>query len=75
VPPAPKAVTLSGKVTSISGDCPNVTYVIDGRTVVTSSDTDFQQGGCSSIKVGRDVEVRGVELSNATIRADAVIKQ
>ena len=40
--------------------------------MVTSA--DFQKGACSKIKVGKDVEVQGVELSDGTIRAD-VIKQ
>ena len=74
-PPTPKAVTLSGTVTSSSGECPTVTYVIKGRTVVTTAATDFQKGSCSSIKAGRDVQVEGVELVDGTIRADVVIKQ
>ena len=73
--PTPKAVTLSGTVTSSSGECPTVTYVIKGRTVVTTAATDFQKGSCSSIKAGRDVQVEGVELVDGTIRADVVIRQ
>ena len=74
-PPAPKAITLSGEITSMSGDCPSVTYVIKGRTVVTTSATDFQKGSCSSVKPGKDVQVQGVELTDGTIRADVVVKQ
>jgi hypothetical protein len=74
-PPAPKTVTVSGDITSASGDCPNVTYVVQGRTVVTSDATDFQKGSCSSNRPGRQVEVQGVELANGTIQAAVVIRQ
>jgi hypothetical protein len=72
--PAGCTVHTAG-VTSLAGACPNVTYVIQGRTVVTTSATDFQNGSCSSVKAGRDVQVQGVELSDGTIRADVVVKQ
>jgi hypothetical protein len=58
----------------MTGDCPNVSYVIKDRTVVTSAATDFQKGPCSKIKTGKDVHVEGVELSDRTIRAD-IVKQ
>jgi hypothetical protein len=68
-------VTLSGKIKSSSGVCPNVTYVLNEGTVVTTSATDFQKGSCSQIKPGNDIKVEGVELEGGIIRATVVSKK
>jgi len=66
---------LSGKIKSSSGMCPNVTYVLEEGTVVTTPATDFQKGSCASIKSGEDIKVEGVELEGGIIRATVVTKK
>ena len=75
-PPAPdKPVSFTGTVTAISGQCPNITLVVSGRTVVASGDTDFQKGSCSSLKVDTSVHVEGVEKATGIVNATVIAKQ
>jgi len=55
--------------------CPNVTYVLEEGTVVTTPATDFQKASCASIKPGDDIKVEGIELEGGIIRATVVTKK
>jgi hypothetical protein len=52
-----------------------VTYIVNGRTVVASADTQFKGGACASVKPGKDVQIEGVELADRSIRANVVTKK
>jgi len=50
--------TLTGTVSALSGTCPTLTFVVAGSTILTNSGTRFD-GGCSAVRNGRKVEVKG----------------
>ena len=55
----PKTVEGSGKVSSASGTCPTLQFVVQGFTVKTDATTQFINGLCSAVAIGKDVEVKG----------------
>jgi mRNA-degrading endonuclease toxin of MazEF toxin-antitoxin module len=63
---------VSGKVTSLSGSCPALSFSIKDRDVYTSSATDFKNGSCRNIGRDSQVSVEGVEMPDKRIRADKV---
>ncbi len=69
-PPPPETVT--GAVSSLDGTCPTLTFVVSGRTVHTTSATDFQGGSCNALADGNDVTVEGVEETDNSITATVV---
>jgi len=67
-----KSIELDGKLTSFSGACPAVTFVIDGQTVYASSSTTYSKIKCDDLKIGRDVTVQGMLMSDGRVRADVI---
>jgi hypothetical protein len=66
-------ITLEGRARSVNGTCPALTFTVDGRTVYTTSATDYKKGKCSDLtKGGEDVEVKGTLMSDKRVRADRV---
>jgi hypothetical protein len=75
-PPMPG---VAGTVTSVSGTCPAVTFVVTARvttgaaanttTVRTSDKTRFEGGSCADIKAGVRVGVMGPKASDGSIDA------
>jgi hypothetical protein len=65
-------VELEGRVASLSGSCPAVTFSIRGQRVYTTSDTRFEDGRCSTLRNGLEVEVDGMLMSDGSVRADVV---
>jgi hypothetical protein len=65
-------VEIEGRVQSLSGSCPNLTFVVGGYTVVTNSATVFSGGACSSLRDGREVEVDGYLLPDGRVLATVV---
>ena len=61
-----------GKVSNLSGSCPALQFILNGRVVKTNSDTKFKDGKCKSIGNGTRVEVKGVLMSDGTVRAERV---
>jgi Putative binding domain, N-terminal/Domain of unknown function (DUF5666) len=68
-PPPSKPVEFSGTILSLSGACPNVTFTVQGMTIVTDHSTDFTKSKCGDLRRGRDVSGAGVTQSNGTIKA------
>jgi len=57
-PPQPsKRVDFSGTITGVSGGCPNVTFTVQGLTIVTDRSTDFTKSKCDDLRRGRDDRV------------------
>jgi hypothetical protein len=73
-PPAPKPepVDFEGWVIGISGACPNVTLLVNGRTVVTDGRTDFRRGRCRDLSWGDRIRVRGTATSGGAVDADRI---
>jgi hypothetical protein len=67
-------VELSGRIGDVSGACPAIRFELRGRTVYTTSQTDFRKIACDKIDTGTPLEVEGMEMSDGTVRADRVIK-
>ena len=69
---AGETVDVEGRVSELSGSCPNLTFRVDGTTVVTSADTRFRGGRCDRIRNGAEVEVKGRRLEDGRVRAEEV---
>jgi hypothetical protein len=69
---AGEPITLKGDVASLSGSCPGVTFVLDGRTVMSSGSTNFKGGNCPKLKNGEAVIVRGMLTSEGTVDATEI---
>jgi hypothetical protein len=68
-------VELTGTVASIAGSCPTVTFAASGRSVTTTSSTQFDLA-CASIANGTKVEVKGTSPSaSAVVTATRVKKE
>jgi len=55
----PIEATLTGPVSSLSGTCPALTFVVTGKSAKTTSSTAFSPGICSDVKNGVTVTVVG----------------
>jgi hypothetical protein len=52
-------IRLEGEVSGLNGNCPFVTFRLEGRVVLTGPGTDFERS-CSSLSNGDDVRVDGI---------------
>jgi hypothetical protein len=76
-PPAPppaggQTVNLSGRISSLSGTCPDVSFQVDGRRVLTSAATDYDDGRCSSLSNRDRVRVSGRTRSDGRVDAQQI---
>jgi hypothetical protein len=68
--PAPeKAIKVSGKVESLAGSCPALTFEVKNYRVYTSSATEFRRGGCRDVSKRSDVVVEGFQQADGRVRA------
>jgi len=65
LPPLPPPV--AGEVTSVSGTCPTLTFVVRGVTVRTTGSTDFDGGECTDVQVGVRLAAAGHHADGALI--------
>jgi hypothetical protein len=63
---------VEGTVSGLSGTCPNLTFVVNGTTVVTNSVSKFDDGPCTGVQNGLRVEVEGLRQSNGSLLAHKV---
>lgn len=68
----PVSSTVSGEISSLQGQCPTLTFVVNGRTVRTTSSTSFRGGSCNAIDDGDDVTVEGTVAADNSITATIV---
>jgi hypothetical protein len=66
---------LDGRIQSLSGSCPNLIFRLEGRTVYTTSATKFKEGSCAKLKNTTEVEVKGILMSDGTVRAQEVERE
>jgi hypothetical protein len=69
--PVPGPISLQGVVSSLSGDCPSVRFVVEGRTVTTTGATNFDRR-CRDLDNGDTVRVSGITQPDGTVVASEV---
>jgi len=67
----PEMTTVTGEVSDLQGECPTLTFVVDGRRVRTDAATEFNMG-CGGLKNGREVSVEGKVQIDGSILATRV---
>jgi trimeric autotransporter adhesin len=65
--PVPGPISLRGDVSGLSGECPNLTFTVDGRLVRTSGATSFDR--CDRLRNGREVRVDGLLQVDGSVLA------
>jgi hypothetical protein len=63
---------LEGTVSNKSGNCPSLTFTVQGTTVTTDGNTKFNGGQCSQVANGTKVEVEGTHQANNSVLAKQV---
>jgi hypothetical protein len=71
-PSPPVVQQFSGVVSALSGTCPVLAFIIEGRQVRTDSGTDFSQGNCKHLTNGRDIGVTGTLTAPGAIYATRI---
>jgi hypothetical protein len=70
-PGAGQEVEFTGTVSSLGGTCPVLTFAAAGRSVTTTSSTNFRTE-CSAIHNGLKVEVEGTATGNGPVTATRI---
>jgi hypothetical protein len=68
----PEEVDIEGRVGSLAGSCPSLSFKVRGQDVVTDGNTNFSGGNCRDVRNGREVEVEGLRTGSGPIRARRV---
>jgi hypothetical protein len=63
---------LEGTISNKSGNCPALTFTVQGSTVTTDGNTKFEDQQCSQIANGTKVEVEGTRQANNSVLAKKV---
>ena len=67
--PAPR-VHFDGTITGLSGSCPNLSFTINGRTIVTEGSTNYpKKVKCGDVHNGQNATGEGDLQANGTIKA------
>lgn len=69
---AAEPIELEGRIASLAGSCPNVSFKIRGEDVVTDGATRFSGGACADLRNGMEVEIIGWRRSDGVILATHV---
>ena len=72
-PPEPQPPpSVSGAVRSVSGACPDLSFVIERTTVHASAKTTFEGGSCADVKVDAKAGATGTMRSDGSMEAGKV---
>jgi len=71
-PNEPGRVELKGMIAGRTGACPAITFSVGTSTVTTNAATTFDDGACTTLQNGVQVEVEGVRQSNGIVLANRV---
>lgn len=58
----------------LTGSCPDLGFILSGRVVRTTADTEFRGFKCSDMRNGRSVRVKGVVRTDGIVIATEVRK-
>jgi hypothetical protein len=70
--PSPETVEFEGVVLLLSGNCPNVSFLVSGRAVVTNGQTEYKRGRCRDLSIGDYVKVRGTVVTGNPVTAERI---
>ena len=70
--PRPEAVEFEGTIVALTGACPNISFTVGVRLVVTNGGTEFKGGRCPDSSFGDRVKVRGTTTPGSPVAADRV---
>jgi hypothetical protein len=62
-------VAFEGRISSVSGTCPTVTFTVRGMSIVADNATKYEKSKCGDVRSGRSVKGEGTTQSNGTVRA------
>jgi hypothetical protein len=68
-------VEIEGRVGSLRGTCPNLTFAVNGSTIVTDTQTRYRKGKCKDVEDGSRVIVAGVESAGRVNAEEIEIKK
>lgn len=70
-PPPQAPVEVDGRISSLRGSCPNLTFVVSGMTILTDGSTEYRAGSCKKVEEGLRVLVVGHRQSEG-VRAERI---
>jgi len=62
-------------VRELSGSCPGIRFRFGDFIVIADGATRFDDVSCESIRSGMRVEVRGMLMSDGTVRAERIKRE
>ncbi|HTM24553.1 MAG TPA: DUF5666 domain-containing protein [Vicinamibacterales bacterium] len=65
---------IEGSIGGLHGACPAIQFNVNGFAISTGSSTTFDGAGCSALKSGDQVDVKGTRLADGSIAATTVRK-
>jgi hypothetical protein len=73
-PPGPvgKQSNFEGVVSTLSGSCPAISFVVDGKSVRADSQTDYKKSACGDVRRGDRVRVKAQLLTDGSFHASRV---
>ena len=63
------AISLSGRVRSLEGSCPNRRFTVNGQRIRTTSSTDYEGGSCGNLAEGVAVRLKGLPGTDGVLTA------
>ncbi len=72
VPPVRNEVELNGTISLLAGACPSVAFTVSSTKVATNAATTFDDGACTALRNGDDVEVKGARQADGSVLATRV---
>jgi len=63
---------LDGRVASMRGKCPSLTFTLSGATIFTDASTEYHGGNCKDVEEGRRVIAVGQRQSDGRVRAQRI---
>jgi hypothetical protein len=65
----PQTISIDGKIDSLSGLCPAVSFRLAGYAVTAGSNTTYSKGKCSDLSNGDTLNVDGTLTGSNTLAA------
>ena len=71
------AFVIEGSIGGLQGTCPNLSFGVNGYSIVTTIDTTFGPGSgvCADLKSGTKVEVEGMRQADGSVKATKVTRK
>ena len=66
------ATEYEGRAGEVGGTCPAVVFTVNGTTIATDGDTEFDDGTCADLREGTLIEVEGELQADGRVVASEV---